>query len=270
MHVLSLIHLKGGVGKTISTINIAYILASEYGKRVLIIDNDKQGNASKFFGRYGETQKGTAELLTEEGLNPFDIIHKTDFENLEIITGNMNLITAERAILIDSSKPQQYRMKNTIEQLEASGRYDFIIIDNPPDLGLCVLNALAASDDVMIPIKIGRFEFEGIQMLSEQIENLKSFNPKLTIAGGFATMHQKNNVNRQGVEVLKDGVGIPMFETVIRKTVKVDETTFAGKPLQVYSKQCTAAKDYMELVKEYLDKMCQNLTQKGGMENGKV
>ncbi|SCY30834.1 ParA family protein [Lysinibacillus fusiformis] len=249
MKTISIINLKGGVAKTVSAINIAYTLVVKHEKRVLLIDNDKQGNTSKFFGLYDPESDGLSELLTVRGLDVDSVIRKTGYEGLDIITANMNLLRANKEILMDVSLPQQTRLRKKLEQVKE--RYDYVIIDNAPDLNMSVVNALVASDDVLIPIKIDQFSFDGLEQILEQIDYVSEFNSDIRFAGCFVTMYQRNNVNQQGAELLEQQ-GFPMFNTRIRKTVKVDEMTFTGKPLLVYAKRSTACVDYIALVNEYL------------------
>ena len=111
MRVICVINLKGGVAKTISAINIAHILTVKHGKRVLLIDNDKQGNVSKFFDLHGDDMPGMAELMTRRVVNPASLIHSTPYTGLDVITANMSLLTANKEVLLDMSRPQQTRLK---------------------------------------------------------------------------------------------------------------------------------------------------------------
>jgi chromosome partitioning protein len=250
MKVLNIINLKGGVAKTISAINIAHILASVHGKRVLLIDNDKQGNASQFFSLFDYDRPSISDVLTRKNCQIKDAIRTTDYDGLHLLPSNMNLLHANKDILLDSTRQQQTRLEKALE--DVNDDYDYVVIDNAPDINMSVINALVTADDVMIPIKIDKFTFDGIAQLVEHIEEIKDFNKKIRIAGCFVTMYQRNGVNTQGADWLHKKLDIPVFKTFIRKTVKVDETTFAGKPLMAYSKNSTAAVDYMALVKEYL------------------
>ncbi len=252
MKTISIINLKGGVAKTISSINIAYTLVKNHGKKVLLIDNDKQGNTSKFFGVHGYDDAGMAELLTERGLDVKSVIKNTAYDNLDIISANMNLLRADKEILLDVSRPQQTRLNKALSSLR--DEYDYFIIDNAPDINMSVINALVASDDVLVPIKVDKFAFDGLEQLVEQIEDVREFNEDIVFRGCFITMYQRTGVNMQGSEYLASSTPYPLFNTMIRKTVKVDETTFAGKPLLDYRKS-TAGEDYENLVNEYL-KMC--------------
>ncbi len=259
MRTISIINLKGGVAKTISAINIAYTLASVHGKRVLLIDNDKQGNTSKFFGVHGYDRPGISEVLTVKGYDIRSAIQTVTSGKgsapvaLDVLPANMTLLRANKEILLDCSWVQQTRLKKAL--LSVAEGYDFCVIDNAPDLNMSVINALVASDDVLIPIKIDKFAFDGLDQLLEQVEEVRDFNAGITVQGCFATMVQQNNVNTQGLSWLQQHAGVALFSTAIRKTVRVDESTFAGEPLAVYAGGSTAAKDYKALTEEYLRKV---------------
>ena len=250
MKVISIINLKGGVGKTISAINLAYAFAELHQMRVLLADNDKQGNTSKFFGLHDDQTASMADVLTVKGFPIQEAIRKTAYDRLDVLPANMSLLRANKEILLDCSRPQQTRLRKALREVESA--YDMVLIDNAPDLNMSVMNALVASHDVMIPIKIDNFAFGGVREILEQVEAVREFNEKIRVAGGFVTMYQRNNVNAQGVEHLQGADGLPMFRTVIRKTVAVDETTFAGVPLLKYNERSTAARDYRALAEEYL------------------
>ena len=250
MKIISIINLKGGVAKTISAVNIAYVLAAVHGQRVLLVDNDKQGNSSKFFGVHSYDVPSISEVLTVKGFSIEEAIRETEYQGLHVLPANMCLLRANKEILMDTSRPQQTRLAKAMHQVE--DQYDYVVIDNAPDLNMSVINGLVACDDVIIPIKVDKFAFDGLEQLLEQIEDTREFNPRIRVAGGFVTMYMHNGVNTQGVDYLQNNPGLPMFKTVIRKTVKVDETTFTGKPLLEYAKNCTASRDYVDLVAEYL------------------
>ncbi|NFO41976.1 ParA family protein, partial [Clostridium botulinum] len=153
--------------------------------------------------------------------------------------------------IMDVGRPQQYRLRKALKQIDEE--YDYCIIDNPPDINISVINALVSSNDVLIPIKIDQFAFDGMEELTEQIENAKEMNSELTLKGCFVTQFARNKVNTQGEKLLNNNDEYPMFRTHIRRTVKVDESTFANLPIVEYSKSCGAARDYIDLVEEYLD-----------------
>ncbi len=253
MKTISIINLKGGVAKTISSANIAHILATVYGKKVLLIDNDKQGNASKMFNMHNYDEKSIADVMTVRNIDVKEVIFPTSYENLSLISANMNLLKANLEVMLDQSRSQQTRLKKALELVQ--DEYDYCIIDNSPDINISTINALVASDDVLIPIKIDDFAFDGLAELQEQINNTREdLNPNLNFKGCFVTQYVNNEVNRQGEEWLKAQSKYPVFNTHIRRTEKVDESTFAKMPIVEYCKRCGAAKDYLSLVEEYLNK----------------
>lgn len=250
MKVLSIINLKGGVGKTISSANIGYILSELHNYKVLLIDNDKQGNLSKIFNRHNYELPGVEEIMTNRNVDVFDLIQNTEYKNLDIISANMKLLAANLEVMLDQVRPQQIRIKQAIKQVEEY--YDYCIIDNAPDINISTINALVASNEVMIPIKIDEFAFDGLKELVEQINNTKvDLNENLVFRGCFITQYVNNEVNRQGKEWLKES-NYKVFDTHIRRTEKIDESTFAKMPINLYSKRCGAAVDYKRLVEEYL------------------
>lgn len=251
MKVISIINLKGGVGKTVSAINIAHILASVYKTRVLLIDNDKQGNASKFFGLHSYELPSVADVLTGRAMPVAEVVRHTRYERLDLLPANMGLLTANSSLLIDTSRTRDYRLRRALEAV--ADQYDWCVIDNAPDINISVINALMATDDVLVPVKIDRFAFDGLQELADQIEDVRESNPRLRFAGCFFTMFQSNRVNQEGDGWLRQEQPYPVFDTCIRSTVKVTETTYAGRPLLDYSPNCTASKGYLWLVAEYLE-----------------
>ncbi|MCY7485786.1 ParA family protein [Paenibacillus alvei] len=252
MQTISVINLKGGVAKTISSVNIAHILATVHNKRVLLVDNDKQGNASKMFGLHSYSSASIADVMTERNPDMNDIIAPTPYVGLDVLPANMNLLRANMQVLLDTTRTQQTRLRNALNQV--ADRYDYCVIDNAPDINISVINALVASDDVIIPVKIDKFAFDGLTELIEQIENTREeLNPKITLRGCFVTSYQRNEVNKQGEEWMKSQTYFPVFDTHIRKTEKVDESTFVAMPIIEYSRRCGAAMDYLKLVSEYLE-----------------
>ncbi len=250
MRTISIINLKGGVAKTISAVNIAHILSALHRKRVLLVDNDKQGNASKLLNLYDYEKPSISDIMTDPHVVAGTIIRPSGYAGLDVIPANMDLLKANLDVLLDMSRPQQTRMVKALERVEDT--YDYCVIDNPPDINMSVINALVASNDVLVPIKVDKFAFDGMEQLIEQIDRVRDWNPGIRFRGCFVTMFQGNSVNRQGDEWLKSGSGFPILSTKIRKTTKVDESTFARQPLLVYARSCTATRDYQALVNEYL------------------
>jgi chromosome partitioning protein len=253
MKTITIFQFKGGTGKTNSSVNIAHILATVHGKSVLLIDNDKQGDSSKMLGLHSYDRPSVADLMTKRFGNLEELIIPTKYENLDLIPANMTLLKANFEVMLDTISPQQTRFKSALMRLEEE--YDYCIIDNAPDINISTINALVASDDVLVPIKIDKFAFDGLKELKEQIENTKEeLNPELCLKGCFVTCYRRNEVNRQGEEWLKSQTEYPIFDTHIRYTEKVDESTFATTPIIEYSRRCGAARDYLKFVEEYLSK----------------
>ena len=250
MQTISFINLKGGVGKTITSLNVAYTLATLHNKRVLVVDNDKQGNTTKMFGLHTYEEKSIADLITDKTADIKTIIRNTEYSRIDLIPANMNLLSANKEVLLDTSRPQQTRLKKALEEVKSE--YDFCIIDNAPDINISVINALVASDKVIIPVKIDNFTFDGMGVMIEQVKEIQeNFNPGLKLAGALITMYRRNDVNVQGAEFLETQE-INIFKNKIRWTTKIDESTFAAMPILQYSARCGASKDYAAFVNEYL------------------
>lgn len=250
MQTISIISLKGGVAKTTTAINMAYILGEIHGYKILIIDNDKQGNVSKAFKRYNTEDMDTiARVMLERNITASEVIKRTNYTNIDIITANMDLLEANLRTIVDTGRQQQTRFKKALSNLE----YDYCIIDNAPDINMSIINALVMSNDVIVPIFMDQYSFDGLDILLEQISQIQEdFNSKLFFAGCLITQYQNNDVNNQGVKWLSDQ-RVPTFKQWIRRTEKkVNESTFAKMPLVEYSVRCGAAQDYKKFVLEYL------------------
>lgn len=251
MQTISIISLKGGVAKTTTAVNMAYILAAVHKKKVLVIDNDKQGNASKTFKRYDTEDKNTiARVMLERNIDISEVIKKTDYEGIDIITANMELLEANLRTVVDTGRQQQTRFKKALASVEG---YDFCIIDNAPDINMSIINALVTSNDIIVPVFMDQYSFDGLNILLEQVDQIKEdFNEDLQLAGCLVTQYQNNDVNNQGIQFL-EALGAKVFKQRIRRTEKkVNESTIAKIPLVEYSVRCGAAQDYKKFVLEYL------------------
>ena len=251
MKTISIINLKGGVAKTLTTGSMAHILATRHEKRVLLIDNDKQGNTSKAFGVHSYEDQSVADVLTARRVDLPEVIKKTRFPDIDVLPANMTLIRANLEVMLDSTRPQQTRLRAALEQV--SGNYDYCIIDNAPDINMSTINALVASDEVIIPIKIDKYAFDGLAELKEQIEETRDgLNPRLRLAGCLITCYQRTDADEQGEAWLRKRTDYPVFNTHIRYSEKVAESTFAESPIAEYSRRSGAAMDYIAFVREYL------------------
>lgn len=248
MKKVTLFNIKGGVGKTTSTINIAAILAKQ-GKKVLIVDLDPQANVSMTFNRYDINDDSVSQLLMYETNEIEKVIKSTDYENIDVLPSNINLIHTENEILLDRYRAQQTRLRKILSAVEE--KYDYCIIDCPTHVNMLTINALSASDLVMVPIKIDKYALDGLDYLIDRIEEIRNeFNPNLKFGGCFITMDSSTNVNKQIKGALKNMLNDLLYETSIRQNVAVVESTFMQKPLIDYKKKSYANLDYEKLVKE--------------------
>lgn len=254
MKVISLLNLKGGVAKTFTTVNMAYELHRR-GYKVLLLDNDKQGNLSKAYGRYdAESVAPITKLLSGEWQAAAELIQRTDYEGIDIIPANMSLMGATWQLTTEETGNQIERYKR-LAQLDAVGAYyDFCIIDNPPDIGLNVVNALTVTDEVIVPVKIDEWALEGLDILADQIEDARQFNPALRLLGVLVTAYQNTDGEAAGREWLETEKESYSLLGVIRYSGKVAESTFLFKPIYEYSPCCGAAQDYKKFVTRYTGK----------------
>lgn len=250
MRTLNICNLKGGVGKTITAVNLAYVFAEIHGKKILLVDNDKQGNSSKFFGVHGYDHLSIADIMIGvKGAG--EVIRHTAYERIDVIPANMALLAANKAVLLDTMKPQQTRIKNALAEL--ADRYDIAIIDNAPDENMSVINALTAGDDVIIPVKVDKFTFDGVDEMIQCIRQVQeNLNPKLAFRGCVITSFKNNEVNQQGAAYMGGLAKFRLMKTQIHWSAKVDESTFAALPIMKHSPRSWAARDYKKLAAEYL------------------
>ena len=248
MRTISIINLKGGVGKTVTSINMAYELIHNRGCRVLLIDCDKQGNTSKFMKCHDYDKKSLSDvLLGTAGI--MEVSVRTKFALIDVVPANMSLLKADRQVLLDTTKPQQSRVREALKQVQ--DQYTYCVIDCAPDINISVINALVASDDVIIPVTIDKFAFDGIREILEQIRDVKKYyNPKLEFIGCLVTQYKKSELCDEGIKLLEDFCG-RVLETKISWTQVVSRSTFAGEPISVHSPRCGAAGGYKNLAAEY-------------------
>lgn len=179
MKTISFINLKGGVGKTTISTWMAYLLAESWDLRVLFIDNDKQGNASRWLG--ADENKGTLTNILMDGASARDVLQKSQYPNIDFIAADMGLIEANYSVAADENIRQDLILKNALEEISAD--YAACLIDNPPDINMSVFNALACTDDVIIVTLLETDSIEGIRKMRDQIADVQRFNPRLSIKG---------------------------------------------------------------------------------------
>ena len=246
MKKISVFNIKGGVAKTTSTANFGACL-EEKGDRVLLVDLDPQSNLTKLFKAYSMEDVSIADVLLNKNLDIEKVIKKTDFENIDILPSNVTF--AERKILLDVNRSQQNRLAKALEEIE--DKYDYCLIDCPPALNMITVNALCASNEVLVPIKIDKFALDGLEYLLDSIEEIKEeFNPNLNFKGCFITMDSSTTVNKVIKQELKSVLGEKMFNTSIHQNIKVVESTFEECPVVFSSKKARASLNYKDLSKE--------------------
>jgi chromosome partitioning protein len=249
--IIPLANQKGGVGKTTTAINLAASLAS-LDKKVLIVDADPQANASSGLGIDIRTLKYTIYECLIEGIEPEKAIQKTEVKNLEILPSHIDLVGAEIEIL--NLDDRESVLKRILVPLK--DKYDFILIDCSPSLGLITVNSLTAADSVIIPVQCEYFALEGISKLLNTIKIIKSkLNPQLKIEGFLLTMYDPRLklANEVLLEVRKHFEEL-VFDTVISRNVRLSEAPSYGKPVLIYDSTSKGAEQYMELAEELIKK----------------
>ncbi|AEA33969.1 ParA family protein [Hippea maritima] len=245
MRTIAITNQKGGVGKTTTAINLGASLAV-FGKRVLIIDMDPQGNATSGLGVEKDICVYHA-LIGKRTLK--SLITPTEMENLFIVPSNISLIGAE--VELSHKKNKERILKELLKDIKD---FDYILIDCPPSLGFLTINALVAANSVLVPVQCEYFAMEGLAQLLHTINLVKkTFNPTLKIEGILLTMHDKrNNLSKQVEMELKRHFPKYIFKTLIPRNVRLSEAPSFGKSAITYDIKCPGSKSYLSLAKEVL------------------
>lgn len=249
--IIAIANQKGGVGKTTTSVNLAASLGV-LEKKILLIDADPQANATSGLGiDVEEVENGTYQLL-EHSIKAEDAIQKTNSPNLDIIPAHIDLVAIEIE-LVDQEK-RESMLKQAIEPLR--DLYDFILIDCAPSLGLLTLNALTASDSVIIPIQCEYFALEGLGKLLNTIKSVqKIHNNKLDIEGLLLTMYDSRlRLSNQVVEEVKKHFDEMVFETIIQRNVRLSEAPSYGESIINYDASSKGASNYLSLANEIIKK----------------
>lgn len=249
--IISLANQKGGVGKTTTTINLAASLAA-LDKKVLVVDADPQANASSGLGVDIKSAKNTLYegLIGKSQAN--DIVQKTPFENIEIISSHINLVGAELELIQMDNRER--KIDEILVQLKK--QYDFVLIDCSPSLGIITVNALTASDAVLIPVQCEYFALEGLSKLLNTIKIIKSkLNTRLEIEGFVLTMYDSRlRLHNQIYEEVKHHFQELVFDTVIQRNITLSESQSHAKPALMYDAGSRGAVNHIQLAKELLEK----------------
>lgn len=266
MDKIAIINLKGGVGKSVTTINMAAEFAAR-GLQVLVVDLDKQANTTKFYKALDYDKPSTADILTcTHGIAY--TMQATDAQNVELVPANMRLLAANKQVLLDTTEPQQIRLRDALEQVQ--DLFDICLMDCPPDLDMGSINALCAADWLIIPVDCDEWATDGLREVLDQMNKLRMYyNPRLKLMGVLLTKYNRTNAEKQVVKDVAE-LGVLVMKSMIRYTVKVKEARSAHKALRDYAPGGTATQDYADLADEVLDVLGLDVsnvdTQKDGVQ----
>jgi chromosome partitioning protein len=255
--ILSLANQKGGVGKTTTAINLGTALAA-IGERVLIVDLDPQGNASTGLGidRRSRNVSTYDVLIGEAPLR--DAVVATAVPRLHIAASTMDLSGLE--LELGSTRDRAYRLRDAIAALNTNATdetdYTYVLIDCPPSLNLLTVNAMAASDAILVPLQCEFFALEGLSQLLQTVEQVRStLNPNLSIHGIVLTMFDsRNNLSNQVVADVRQFMGSKVYNTMIPRNVRISEAPSYGKPVLVYDLKCVGSEAYLKLATEVIQR----------------
>ncbi len=249
--IIAIANQKGGVGKTTTAINLSACLA-EAGQKVLVVDIDPQGNTTSGLGIVKEKIKDTIYEVMLQEINIRQAVRKNVFDNLDIIPSNVNLAGAE-IDLIDI-EDREYVLKNSIYEIK--DEYDYIILDCPPSLSMLTVNAMTASDTVLVPIQCEYYALEGLTQLIHTINLVKKkLNPDLELEGVVFTMYDsRTNLSLQVVENVKDNLNQNIYKTIIPRNIRLAEAPSHGLPINIYDTKSAGAESYRLLAQEVMGK----------------
>jgi chromosome partitioning protein len=250
--VVAMCNQKGGVGKTTSTINLGAALA-EYGRRVLLVDMDPQGALSAGLGvPHYELEKTIHNVLVEPRVSIDDVLISTRQKYLDLVPSNIDLSAAEIQLVNEVGREQTLgRALHPVLD-----RYDYVLIDCQPSLGLLTVNGLACADGVVIPTECEYFSLRGLALLTDTVDKVRDrLNPKLEISGILLTRYDPRTVNaREVMARVVERFGDLVFDTVITRTVRFPETSVAGEPITSWAPKSTGAIAYRALAREFIDR----------------
>jgi len=253
--IISIINQKGGVGKTTTVINLAAGLSMK-GKKILVIDLDPQGNATTGLGLSNTASSDTTIYSVLNGNKKItEVVQQTSFENLNLVTSNVDLSGLEVETAGDSRRA--FKLKDELTSIlnDSRASYDYILIDCPPSLSLLTIMALVASDALVVPLQTEFFALEGLTQLMKTIERIKNnLNPDLSIRGILLTMYDRRNklsgeVEKEARNYFKEKV----YQSVVPRNVRLSEAPSHGVPVLIYDKTCPGSKSYFNFTEEFLN-----------------
>ncbi|MBK6798655.1 MAG: ParA family protein [Acidobacteria bacterium] len=250
---IAIANQKGGVGKTTTAINLSAALAQK-GKKVLLIDLDPQANSTISFVDLQEVELTIYDLLTDPLIKFDDVIRPSKIENLDILPSRINLAKLERQLI--GELDAHFKLRDRLESINS--RYDIVVIDTPPTLGLITVNALVAATHLMIPIQSSYFALEGTDDLLETIERIKARpNPELEVLGVVVTLHdRRTTLSKDIYEQICQVFGDKVFETTISKSVRLEESPAYRESIFTFAPASSGAIEYANLCDEVIRRVC--------------
>lgn len=247
--IIAVANQKGGVGKSTTAINLSACLG-EYGKKVLIIDMDPQGNTTSGVGVEKNEQENTVYELMLGECEIEDCILKLEFDGLHLIPSNVNLAGAEIELI--GIEEKEFILRTQVEKIRES--YDFIIIDCPPSLNMLTINAMTTADTVLVPIQCEYYALEGLSQLMHTIDLVTDrLNPNLEMEGVVFTMYDaRTNLSLQVVENVKNNLNQTIYKTIIPRNVRLAEAPSHGLPINYYDSRSAGAESYRLLAEEVI------------------
>ncbi|MFH5211574.1 MULTISPECIES: ParA family protein [Antrihabitans] len=248
--IIAMCNQKGGVGKTTSTINLGASLA-EYGRRVLLVDLDPQGALSAGLGvAHHDLELTVHNLLVERRVSVDDVLMRTRVDNMDLLPSNIDLSAAEIQLVNEVGREQT--LGRALDPVV--DRYDYILIDCQPSLGLLTINALACAEGVIIPMECEYFSLRGLALLNDTVEKVHDrLNPRLTLSGIVVTMFDPRTLHaREVMARVVEVFGDVVYDSVINRTVRFPETSVAGEPITTWAPKSHGAEAYRALAREVI------------------
>ncbi len=265
MQKIAIINLKGGVGKSVTACNLACILGQMHHRRVLVMDLDKQANTSKFFKTFDPGISTVADVMMES-ITLSDIIQKTDFEYVDVAPSSMSMIKANREVMLDVTRPQHNRLRKALNGI--ADKYDYCILDCPPDIDMATINALVAADWVIVPVDCDEWAFDGLFEIMEQVDAVReNYNPGIKVMGILATKYTRGTYSEKVLVQLDqlDKMHYPVFRaedgSVLRIDYSVKVKEAKTEHLPIYCYRVPASTEYRQLA-DIVEKMVE------GKKNG--